>query len=55
MARLPGVRTNESSKGCEGTFVGVVEGVEIPLGCCQLGVAHPVHHDLEVGASCEQP
>lgn len=43
-----------SVEGVEVLGVGVGEGVEVLLGGGDLGVAHPVHHGLEVGSAGEQ-
>ena len=42
-------------QGVEVLGVGVGEGVEVLLGGGDLGVAHPVHDGLEVGAAGEEP
>ena len=46
-----GLPSADAVEGVEVLGVGVGEGMEVLLGGGDLGVAHPVHHGLEVGAS----
>jgi hypothetical protein len=45
----------DAVQGVEVLGVGVGEGVEVLLGGGDLGVAHAVHHGLEVGAASQEP
>jgi hypothetical protein len=42
-------------EGVEVLGVGVGKGVQVFLGGGGLGMTHPVHHGLQVGAASEEP